>query len=77
MQYTTPKPVNRADVKSDFDKYEQKYRDQSKTLSQFFDKQVVNFWDVSLMSPAELMVLKENKAKKSAWSALVILELKN
>ncbi len=77
MQYTTPKPVNRTDVKADFVKYEQKYRDQSKTLSQFFDKQVVNLWDVSLMSPAELMVLKENKAKKSAWSALVILELKN
>ena len=76
MNYTTPKSMNRTEVKSDFAKYERKYVDQTRTLSQFVDKQLVNLWDVAEISDAELLILKQNLSKKTS-SALVILELKN
>jgi hypothetical protein len=74
--YQTPKPVNKSEVKADFAKYELKYANQTKTLSQFVEKQVVNLWDCESMTDAELLVLKEQISKKSMVS-LVIIELKN
>lgn len=68
--------MNKSEVKVDLTKYENKYVDQTKTLSQFVDKQIVNLWDAASMTDAELLILKENTSKKSMVS-LVILELKN
>jgi hypothetical protein len=74
--YQTPRPVNKSEIRADFAKYENKYVDQNKTLSQFIEKQVVSLWDCDSLSDAELLVIKENIKKKPS-SALVILELKN
>ncbi len=76
MTYQTPKPLNKSELRADFAKYEKRYPDQSKTLSQFVEKQVVNAWDVALLNESELLVLKENTEKKPSVS-LVIFEVKN
>jgi hypothetical protein len=74
--YPTPRPMSKSEVKADFAGYERKYADQTKTLSQFVEKQIVNSWDAALLTDVELLVLKENTKKKSMVS-LVIFELKN
>jgi hypothetical protein len=76
MSYQTPKPMPKSEVNMDFARYEKKYSNQTKTLSQFVENNVVNGWDCKSLTAAELITLKENTSKKSSVS-LIVLELKN
>lgn len=76
MFYTTPRPMPKKELLSDIAKQETKYKNQSHTLSQFFDGNVLNAWDTERLTAAELLIIKDNIAPKSG-SALILLELKN
>jgi hypothetical protein len=75
MPYQTPKPMNKPEVKEDMAFYERKYKNQTNTLSQFFNEHVKDSWDLAELTPAELLVLHENIAKKPLAS-MIALELK-
>jgi hypothetical protein len=75
MPYQTPKPMNKSEMKSEMSFYERKYRNQTNTLSQFFNEHVNNSWDVAELTPTDLLIIQENIAKKPLAS-LIILELK-
>jgi hypothetical protein len=76
MSYQTPRPIPKPLLEADSARYEKKYANQSKTLSQFVENQIVNCWDAALLTDAELLILRENLKRKSKV-ALLIVELKN
>ena len=76
MTYQTPRAMQKQELKSDIAKYEAAYKNQVKTLTQFFAEHVVNAWDLNEISAAELITIKDNLAKKQS-NTLLILELKS
>jgi hypothetical protein len=75
MPYQTPKPMNKSAMKSDISFYERGYKSQTNTLSQFFHEHVKDSWDLAELTPAEVLILQENCAKKPLAS-LIVVELK-
>jgi hypothetical protein len=76
VTYQTPRAMQKQEVKSDMTKYEATYKNQVKTLTQFFAEHVVNAWDANELSAAELITIKDNLAKKQSTS-LIVIELKS
>jgi hypothetical protein len=76
MTYQTPRAMQKQEIKADIAKYETTYKNQTSTLSQFFAEHVVNAWDATELSAAELITIKDNLANKQSTS-LIILQLKS
>ena len=76
MSYQTPRAMQKQELKSDISKYEATYKNQTKTLSQFFAEHVVNAWDANELTAAELTTIKDNLANKQS-NSLLVLELKS
>ena len=72
MTYQTPRAMQKQELKSDIAKYEAAYKNQVKTLTQFFAEHVVNAWDLNEISAAELITIKDNLAKKQSASLMSI-----
>ena len=64
------------EIRTDIVNYEKFFENRENTLSQFFNDEVADAWDLSLLSPDELLALQENLVNGLHASAIVIT-LKN
>ena len=73
MQHRLPRSINKSELKRDVAKWETKFKEQKKTLSQTLDDpKFIGAWDTSLLTTAEVALIHEHFVKSSNMSLLLI-----